>query len=133
MNYSKQSLYPIRKKLLILLISITFFFCAVVCRIGFIQFVDGRNLQVKAVSQWTRDLPLKAKRGAIYDRNGVVLADTATLYTLYVRPRAVEDVKYLCEQISQVLDIDYNTLFNKINGKKVSEITVAKKITKEKM
>lgn len=133
MKYSKQSLYPIRKKLLILLISITFFFCAVICRVGFIQLVDGRNLQIKAVAQWTRDLPLKASRGAIRDRNGVILADTSTLYTLYVRPRAVQDVDELCKKIAPVLGVTYQSLYQKIAGKVVSEITVAKKITKEEM
>ena len=127
MKYSKQSLYPIRKKLLILLISITFFFCAVICRVGFIQLVDGRNLQIKAVAQWTRDLPLKASRGAIRDRNGVILADTSTLYTLYVRPRAVQDVDELCKKIAPVLGVTYQSLYQKIAGKVVSEITVAKK------
>ncbi len=133
MNYTKQSLYPIRRKLLILLISITFFFCTIICRIGYIQFVDGAHLQSKAVSQWTRDLPLKAKRGTIFDRNGNVLANTATLYTLYVRPRAIVDVNVLCQKLSSVLGISEQSLYNKIANKKVSEITVAKKITKEKM
>ena len=133
LNYSKQSLYPIRKKLLIFLISITFFFCAVIFRVGFIQLADGGRLQVRAVSQWTRDLPLKASRGAIKDRNGVVLADTSTLYTLYVRPRAVKSVEDLCRRISPILDVRYEKLYKKIAGKVVSEITVAKKITKDKM
>ena len=133
MRHKKQSLYPIRRKLLIMLFSITFFFCAVISRVGYIQLVDGANLQSKAVSQWTRDLPLEAKRGAMLDRNGVVLADTSTLYTLYVRPRAVKDVSALCKALSSVLDVTYQKLYDKIAGKKVSEITVAKKLTKIQM
>lgn len=133
MNHKKQSLYPIRRKLLIVLVSITFFFCAVIFRVGFIQIVNGANLQSKAVSQWTRDLPLEARRGAIVDRNGVVLADTSTLYTLYVRPREVNSVESLCKSLSSVLDISYQKLYDKIAGKKVSEITVAKKLTKTQM
>lgn len=133
MNYKKQSLYPIRRKLLIVLVSITFFFCAVIFRVGFIQIINGANLQSKAVSQWTRDLPLEARRGAIVDRNGVVLADTSTLYTLYVRPREIVDVESLSRELSNVLDISYQKLYDKIAGKKVSEITVAKKLTKTQM
>ena len=133
MNHKKQSLYPIRRKLLIVLISITFFFCAVIFRVGFIQIVNGANLQSKAVSQWTRDLPLEARRGAIVDRNGIVLADTSTLYTLYVRPREVTNVTDLCRALSSALDISYQKLYDKIAGKKVSEITVAKKLSKTQM
>lgn len=118
---------------MIVLISITFFFCAVISRVGFIQLINGANLQSKAVSQWTRDLPLEARRGAIVDRNGVILADTSTLYTLYVRPRAIKDVDRLCKALSGVLDISYQKLYDKITGKMVSEITVAKKLTKTQM
>ena len=133
MNHKKQSLYPIRRKLLIIAVSITFFFCAVIFRVGFIQLINGANLQAKALSQWTRDLPLEARRGAIIDRNGVVLADTSTRYTLYVRPRAIKNVDELCIKLTEVLDISYTKLHDKIAGKMVSEITVAKKLTKTQM
>ena len=102
-------------------------------RVGFIQLVNGQKLQLKAVSQWTRDLPLEARRGTIVDRNGVVLADTSTLYTLYVRPRAITSVDEVCRGISEVLDINYEKLKDKISGKMVSEITIAKKLTKTQM
>ncbi len=128
-----QSLYQIRKKLLIILISITFLFCAVIGRVGYIQLVQGRQLQQRALSQWTRDLPLSAPRGNVYDTNGELLAGTSTLYTLYVRPRGVSDVSGLCQTIAPVIGASYESLFNKISGKKVSEITVAKNLSKEQM
>lgn len=130
---NEQSLYPIRKRLLILMISITFFFCVVIGRVGFIQIVQGESLQEKALSQWTRDLPLAAERGKILDTNGDVLAGTSTLYTLYVRPRSVNDSSALAKAVAPVIGANYQTLLNKIQGKKVSEITVAKKLTKDQM
>lgn len=133
MKKNEQSLYPIRRKLLIVIISITFFFCAIIGRFGYLQLVQGESLQQKALSQWTRDLPLKAERGKILDTNGEILAGTSTLYTLYVRPRAISDASSLCKAIAPVIGADYTTLLNKIQGKKVSEITVAKKLTKEQM
>ena len=133
MTKKEQSLYPIRRKLLIVFISITFFFCAVIGRFGYLQLVDGRNLQEKALSQWTRDLPLRAERGKILDTNGELLAGTSTLYTLYVRPRSINDVSALCKLIAPIIDVKYDILLNKIQGKKVSEITIAKKLTKDQM
>ncbi len=133
MTKNEQSLYPIRRKLLIITVSIAFFFCAIIGRVGFIQLVEGKELQEKALSQWTRDLPLTASRGNIYDTNGEILAGTTTLYTLYVRPRAISDVSALCTALAPVINSDYQTLYNKILGKKVSEITVAKNLTKEQM
>ena len=128
-----QSLYQIRKKLLIIIVSITFLFCAVLGRVGFIQIVQGEQLQLKALSQWTRDLPISAPRGNIYDTNGELLAGSSTLYTLYVRPRTITDVSALCKAIAPVIGSDYETIFNKISGKKVSEITIAKNLSKEQM
>ncbi|MBR7141522.1 MAG: hypothetical protein IKD03_05195, partial [Clostridia bacterium] len=51
----------------------------------------GDQLQAKGAEQWQRDLPLKAKRGAILDRTGEVIVDSKDVFTIYVRPRAVKD------------------------------------------
>jgi Cell division protein FtsI/penicillin-binding protein 2 len=82
---------------------------------------------VKAGEQWYRDLPLTARRGGIYDRNGIALADTATRYTVYVRPNAVKDAERVADVLSKYAGADKEKLLKKIKKKGVSEITVAKK------
>ena len=66
-------------------------FCALSVRLAVIQLIQGKDLQSKAAEQWYRDLPLEAARGKIYDKNGVVLAESRDVYSIYVRPNAVED------------------------------------------
>ena len=121
------------KRLLGVFLVIAFVFVAIVVRLIYLQIFASRSITNRALTQWTRDLPLQATRGDITDRNGVVVADTKTAYTLYVRPNSMTDVKSVAGAISVALGKDFDTIYNKINKKGVSEITVAKKITKEQM
>lgn len=121
------------KKLLAIFLLITFLFTAIIVRLVYLQLIAGKSITNKAMSQWTRDLPMMATRGDIVDRNGVVVADTTTAYTLYVRPNSMTDVKKVAGAISATLNKDFNTIYNKISKKGVSEITVAKKLNKSQM
>ena len=53
--------------------------------------VEGDALRSRAFGQWTREIPVTAARGEIYDANGVLLADNAAAYAVYARPNAVKD------------------------------------------
>ena len=55
------------------------------------QIISGRELQEKAVDQWTRELPVKARRGVITDRNGLILAENKQSYAVFIRTRVVGD------------------------------------------
>ena len=50
-------------------------------RLAWIQVVKAEEYSEKATNQQTSDIPLEAKRGAIYDRNGEALATSAACYT----------------------------------------------------
>ena len=54
--------------------------------------------------QWHRELPLKAKRGKIYDRSGEIIADSKDVFTVYVRPRSVENVDAVTKILSDTLN-----------------------------
>lgn len=115
-----------RKRLLIAIVSITFLFCLLTVRLAFVQVVGGEELRAKAAEQWYRDLPLKAKRGAIYDVNGNVVADSKNVFTVYVRPRAVTDRAAVVKHLGETLGVDAGSLADKIEKCAVSEITVKK-------
>ena len=55
-------------------------------RVAWIQIVDADELTQKAINQQTKDVPIEADRGNIYDRNGKELATSLTCYSLWVRP-----------------------------------------------
>ncbi|HHU43163.1 MAG: penicillin-binding transpeptidase domain-containing protein [Bacillota bacterium] len=111
---------------------IAFLFAAVMGKLIYIQIINSKNLQIKALDQWTRDIPVVGERGDIFDRNGELLADTFTTYTVYVRPVAVKDKYHTSLALSEVLSLNREKLFIKMLSK-VSEITVKKKVTKKEM
>ena len=49
---------------------IAFLFAAVMGKLIYIQIINSKNLQIKALDQWTRDIPVVGERGDIFDRNG---------------------------------------------------------------
>ncbi|MDE5616856.1 MAG: PASTA domain-containing protein, partial [Clostridia bacterium] len=75
----------------------------------------------------------RADRGDIVDANGVVLAKSSTSYTLYARPNEMKDINYIASGIADILNMDKDKLAEKLSKKGVSEITVAKNLTKSQM
>ena len=62
-------------------------------RVAWIQVVDADELTEKAIDQQTSDIPIAAKRGVIYDRNGKELATSVTCYSVWVRPAELAENK----------------------------------------
>ncbi len=102
-----------------------------VVRLFYVQIIWGKELQTKALDQWTRNVPILAKRGDVVDRNGIVLATTKETYTVFVRPRAVKDLDKVCSVLSEIFGLDKGELANKITTTKVSEIKIWKHAGKE--
>ena len=94
------------------------------------QIIDGKDLQSKAIDQWTRELPVAATRGKIVDRNGVILADNSESYAVYVRCRLLGDAEKTADILAEVLDMDSAALKEKIRTHATGEITIKKKVDK---
>lgn len=112
---------------------ITFLFVGLFAKLGYVQLIDAQKLQSRALDQWTRDIPISAKRGVITDINGVVLADTSTAYRVYVRPNAVQDFEETAEVLAEALSLDLQKTYLKITSTKVSEITIKKQASKDEI
>lgn len=132
MDMKDEFLYSPKKRILAFLLLAIFVFTAILGRFCYVQIFWGKELTAKAKDQWMRDLPLMAERGEIRDAEGVVLAASATVYTVYVRPNAVTDPEEVAELLSEKLGADKAKLLEKITKRGVSEITVAKNVEKEK-
>ena len=111
---------------------IIFLFTAVFGKLIYLQLISGKKLQVKALDQWSRDIPITGERGNIFDINGTILADTATLYTVYARPNSVKDKSKTAQILGNILNVNIENLYNRLNSK-VSEVTVSKKVTAEQI
>ncbi|MBE5747069.1 MAG: stage V sporulation protein D [Clostridiales bacterium] len=113
--------------------AVTFLFCFLIGRFFYVQVVWSGELNYRALDQWTRELPIVAERGKIVDRNGVVLADNTTAYTVFARSNAVKDKEKTATLLANALDLAEETVYEKLTKKKASEVTIAKKVEKSKI
>ncbi|MBE7068602.1 MAG: stage V sporulation protein D [Clostridiales bacterium] len=127
------SISVLRKRLLAVILAITFLFCFLVARFFYVQVLWQEELNYRALDQWTREIPIVAERGKITDRNGVVLADNRTAYTVFARSNAVSDKQATAEILGKTLGLDDASLYEKLTKKKASEVTMAKRVSKEKI
>ncbi|MBQ2740308.1 MAG: stage V sporulation protein D [Clostridia bacterium] len=97
------------------------------------QVVWQEELAYRALDQWTREIPLVAERGLITDRNGTVLVENNTAYTVYARSNAVKDKAGTAEKLATALQLDGEALFKKLTTVKASEITVARRVEKSRI
>ncbi len=107
---------------------------ALTVRIGWIQFVMGSELQTEAYLQQTLDRSINPRRGTIYDATGkIILAVSSTVETVTVNPVNISknDKEKVATALSQIFELDYETVYKKVN-KKSSIETIIKKVDKEK-
>ena len=110
-----------QKRLLAMLVLLVSIFIVLFCRLFYLQVFKAESLQKMAEEQWTRDLPINAERGTIYDRNGVVLAVSYTTYDIYVRHSNLENPEAVANLLSKKLNLNYDRVFEKVSNSKVSE------------
>lgn len=106
------------------MVVISFIFCALCVRLFVIQIINGKSLQLKATDQWTRDLKIVAPRGTIYDRTGATLAVSYTTYNVFVRAREVKSATTVATTLSNLLSIDFDDVYKKVQKKNVSEVLI---------
>ena len=100
---------------------VAFVFFVLIIRVFYLQNINSSTLQLKAVEQWTRMLPLTAKRGEIIDANGNVLATSTTSYDVYVRAKEVKSPALVASFLSEKLDIKYEKVLEKAQNITISE------------
>ena len=129
------------KKNLIFVLGIVFFvMLLLIIRLGWIQIVRGEEYSEKALEQQTRDTPIEAERGTIYDTNGNELAVSVTCYTIWVRPTDVKSadtdeesqakIENVTKKLSEYLDMEYDEV-KELVTKEQSIVTVKKGIDKD--
>ena len=103
---------------------IRFFFLFILCiliiiviRVFYIQVFDYQKLSTLAESLWSRELPIGADRGEIYDRNGKVLATNITTTSLVLIPNQIQNKEEVAQKLSEILNSDYEDMFAHVSKK----------------
>ena len=78
------------------------------------QILNNDKYQEFVFDQLTVETNVNPSRGAIYDRNGEILATNKTVWVLYVLPKNIESPEIIAKNLSNILSIDYDNILNKI-------------------
>ena len=113
-----------KKRLVIVMVLACSLFLCLIFRIGYLQLIKGEWLSTKAAEQQTREIPIEAKRGTIYDSNMKELAVSVTKYTVWCKPVEVKDSKETSKELAQILDEEYDDIYKKVNKKKMALVKV---------
>lgn len=97
-------------KMKIFVIGVFIVFVIVILKVFYIQVFEYDKLNSLASSLWSRNLPIEADRGKIYDRNGVVLADNITTTSLVLIPNQIKDKKDVTEKLAKILNVSYDQM-----------------------
>ena len=114
---------------------ITFFvLTCLIGRIGYIQFIQGKELGTLAYQQQTLDRNINPKRGTIFDATGkTILAVSSTVETVTVNPVNIskDNKEKVAKILSEIFELNYDQVIMKVT-KRSSIETIVKKVDKEK-
>lgn len=109
------------------------FFLILLIRIFWLQVIDAKELQQKALSQWTRPTTVTAERGMIIDCNGQTLAKDGPVYKIVIWPNSISesDRVRVATELSRVLDLNYEKVLERVSSKKLREFILKRQVSKE--
>lgn len=116
-----------RTAILILLILVLGFGVAVL-RLTYLTTVQSSELQESAVDLQLADTTVSAKRGTIYDANGNVLAESASVWQVVMSPVNFKNDKQrqaAAKGLSEIFDLEYNDVLD--DTKQQSHYVVVKR------
>lgn len=116
-----------RTAILILLILVLGFGAAVL-RLTYLTTIQSSELQESAVDLQLADTTVSAKRGTIYDANGNVLAESASVWQVVMSPVNFKNDKQrqaAAKGLSEIFDLEYNNVLD--DTKQQSHYVVVKR------
>ena len=99
----------------IVLLIVFFLFFLIIGKVFYIQVFSYKKLNGYALSLWSRNLPVEADRGIIYDSTGKVLADNITTTSLVLIPNQIKDKENTASKLAEVLGVSYDDMLKHVN------------------
>ena len=107
----------IHTRIKIIILVTIFLFIVIIGKVFYIQVVDYKKLNKYATSLWSRNLPLAANRGIIYDTNGVELASNITTTSLVLIPNQIKNKEEVAKSLSEILNVSYDEMYRHVSKK----------------
>lgn len=112
-----------KKKILVVFLGAALILCALIGRLVWLMIFDAEYYQKLAQDLHEREREIKAARGEIVDRNGVVLAANRTVCTISVIHSQIEDPERVIEVLCSELELEENDV-----RKRVEKVSSMEKI-----
>ena len=122
-----------RRTVWLLIIILAVGFGAVIARLGYLQIIKSEDLQRRAVEQQLSDTTISAKRGTIYDANGKILAQSASVWRVVLAPAYFQNDEqrhFVASRLAQILSLDENELYEECQ-EQTYYVSVKRKIESE--
>ena len=103
---TQAELQRFRQRVAIVQVVMVACFLLLLSRLFYLQVVEHEDLLEQAENNRTAVLPTVPPRGAILDRNGVVLASNYSAYTLEITPSRGPDLEATDEQLKEIDAVD---------------------------
>ena len=113
---------------ILILLILVLGFGAAVLRLTYLTTIQSSELQESAVDLQLADTTVSAKRGTIYDANGNVLAESASVWQVVMSPVNFKNDKQrqaAAKGLSEIFDLEYNDVFD--DTKQQSHYVVVKR------
>jgi penicillin-binding protein 2 len=94
-----------RRRLTVAAVLIVFGFAGLFGRFFYLQVVQHRHYQTLADGNRIAIVPIAPNRGVITDRNGIILAQSYSAYTLEVTPSRVKNLEETIDDLARVIEI----------------------------
>lgn len=109
-------------------------------RLIFLQIIMYEEYRRKVVEQMVYETTISASRGAITDRNGVVLATNYTTERIFIDPSSIKDKdgnfddnmrRTIAQGLSEILGVEYDFVYEEALKTKYKDRTIKKNVDKD--
>ena len=120
-----------RRKVLIIFLLALFMLIGIIVRLAYLMIFEAEYYQDRAEQLHERERTIKAARGEIVDRNGVVLATNKTVCTISVIHSQLSDMEKVIQILTKELQMDEATVrkkVEKVSSREQIKSNVAKEV-----
>src|SRR5437764_9106220 len=102
----ERELFFFRRRLMIGAALIVIGFAGLLGRFVYLQIFQHRHYQTLAESNRIAIVPIVPNRGVITDRNGIVLAQSYSAYTLEVQPSRIRNLEETIDNLATIVNVE---------------------------
>ena len=93
------------RRFILLLIALSILSLLLITRLYYLQVISYEHFDTLSKTNHIKYIPTPPRRGIIYDRNNIVLADNLPLYSIEINLNEVKDIKKILDSINKEISL----------------------------